>query len=406
MWKYLLFFCLLVTAARGEVPRAQVETTAIDRIAALYTDLGEKAMADRLLSLYWKEPSRVKFVVSSQMRPFHDLAGVRNGVVASQNVLLIHQNIFSSVRSVSEDKFNQRPFDPDRSLLSYALSVAHELVHLDQYAPNETPAYEDPAWKEVDRLIQSWLKRTEAELQAVRQQPKSPNQQKRLQRLQDKLRGLRSECGSLRQDVKERQADGIVSPGLTFEFASAIARIDALLADARSPQPSTQALKGWVSSRFQTYIPGDNPELRKTMAKTDRRLAHKLSVQPGVAKTQFRWGPQALPVHLQVSWTTPASLPVGTTSLTLQAVDTGSQADGGFLECNPQLFGITPSGNWERLGPNGGRQIYAQSRQPASTQVYQFTIPARGTYTQLVLNFEVCSNLYRRGIHIFYQWRD
>lgn len=406
VWKSLLLLCLLVTPALAKVPRPQVEIAAIKRIAALYTELGEKALAGRLLALYAQEPSRVEFVRSSPFRPFPDLAGVRNGIVASKNTLLINQDIYLSVKPVSDSQFNQRPFDPNRTLLPYALSVAHEMIHLGQYAPNETPAYENEAWREVERLVQSALKVIEAELQAVLQQPASPNQRKRLEGLLDKLRALRSQCGSLRVDARDRQQQGQVSPELTFGFEAAVVKIDKLMADAKNSQTPTAALSGWVSQRFQTYIPGDNPELRKTMADTDRRLSHKLSLQPGVAKTQFVWGGQALPVHLQVGWATPASLKPGTVSLTLEARDTGSQADGGFLECNPQLFGITPAGSWERIGPNGGRATYAESRKPPTTQTYQFSVPARGAYKELVLNFEVCSNLYRRGMHIFYQWRD
>ena len=154
-------------------------------------------------------------------------------------------------------------------------------------------------------------------------------------------------------------------------------------------------------------MPGDSPEVRKTYLDYDRKNSHSLVLQPGTTKTNYlELGKR---VSLMITWTSPPVIKPGESfKMTLKGTDVGSQPGVGQLTCNPQLFGVTPAGEWERLGPSPGKITVApRAGEPVVTNEYEFLVPTRDRkFQSLVLNFEASSAFYPRGLHIFYEWKD
>jgi len=99
--------------------------------------------------------------------------------------------------------------------INWAVTIEHEYVHGRQITqgayPEETPRYEDPAWRNNIGLIQTWMREQNHRLGKLRAAPDSPEKAKELKEIANWIKSLRSAHSDALAGVREKIREGKVS---------------------------------------------------------------------------------------------------------------------------------------------------------------------------------------------------
>lgn len=168
--------------------------------------MGETRIANRLADDYYnKKRIRFEFIPSSDGNAMTDPGIIRdNRIILSESML----NIAEADRLL---KVN--PYSETSPLISYALTVVHEYVHLDQTLPLNYPRWEDPAWQVTDKTLSAWVKKVEAEYHNTRKLPSSAGRTAKLKELKNIIRRLQIEVANTRNSINANVANGSLSAG-------------------------------------------------------------------------------------------------------------------------------------------------------------------------------------------------
>lgn len=180
------------------------EQLTIRWLAKTLTQMGEAKTAKRLMDDYYIS-KRVRFGTVEDGNA--ETGPARNGV----NEIIFSENMLIMVADMDR-LLQQDPYGDNSSLISHALTVMHEYVHMDQVNPQNYPQWEDPAWHSSDKILNRWTQQTEAAYAAARKMPASKEKNAKLNELGRIIKKLQSELAATREAIGANVANGSVSP--------------------------------------------------------------------------------------------------------------------------------------------------------------------------------------------------
>lgn len=150
--------------------------------------------------------------------------------------------------------------------LTWALTIIHEYVHMDQDNPLREPRFENSAWRATIAENQSWMRRVMSQItQAESRLPNNHDKISRITNLTRTLNDLRDIHNATLNGLKDEIAEGNVGAGLdwpTLDFGDT-KDIDQLIAD-------TNAL-------INTF----NINTRESIVRFEQEMRSKTTVSPG-----------------------------------------------------------------------------------------------------------------------------
>jgi len=214
---WLVVGCMLVIATvQAQESR---EAITIRWLAKTLKRMGEDATAKRLMDDYFvKKTVRFRFIHSADGNAETD-PGRPNVMVLSDALL----NIAEADRLLQKNPYSDRS-----PLISGALTVMHEYVHVDQQNPQNFPQWEDPAWHVSDQALANWVARLEKQYNDARKLPASAEKTKKLNELKDILKRLKSELAITRNSVASNAANRSISPNQLWKLDATEAKIKEL----------------------------------------------------------------------------------------------------------------------------------------------------------------------------------
>lgn len=167
--------------------------------------MGEPEIAKRLSEDYYKNKT-ISF------RPINSADGnAETGPgLTGKNCITLSDMMLTAADL--DKKLQERPYGDKSNLIGDALTVVHEYVHMDQTVPMNYPRWEDPAWQKTDKTLNKWVKKIEAEYNALRKQPESKEKTARLTELMDIVKKLQSEAVSVRNSIDANVKNKSLSP--------------------------------------------------------------------------------------------------------------------------------------------------------------------------------------------------
>lgn len=183
--------------------------------------MGETKTAKRLMDDYY-EKKRVKFqfINSADGNAYTDPGIIRNNTIILSESML---NIAEADRLLKKN-----PYSGTSPLISYALTVVHEYVHVDQTLPLNYPKWENPAWQFSDKTLANWVKKIETEYNNTRKLPPSESRTAKLNELKDIINRLHVELVNIRNSVNGNVANGSLSPNQKWMLDETEKKIAAL----------------------------------------------------------------------------------------------------------------------------------------------------------------------------------
>ncbi len=226
--------------------------------------MGEPGIAKRLSEDYYKNKT-VKFTF---IKSADGNAETGTGL-KGKNYINLSDNMLAAA---DMDKLLQeRPYGQSSNLIGDALTVVHEYVHMDQTLPMNYPRWEDPAWQKTDKTLNNWVKKIEAEYNALRNSPESKEKTAKLTELMDIIKKLQSEAVSVRNSITANVKNKSLSPNQRWLIDDTDKRLKAMVESQKKyvavgkmvpESPSAKKDKGYweiVSVQvFDKLNPGDN----------------------------------------------------------------------------------------------------------------------------------------------------
>ena len=226
--------------------------------------MGEPDIAKRLSEDYYKN----KTIVFKPLQSADGNAETGPGLNGKNYITL--SDIMLTTADL--DKMLQDdPYGDKSNLIGDAMTIVHEYVHMDQTVPMNYPRWENPAWQKTDQTLNKWVKKIEAEYNALRNSPESKEKTAKLAELVGIMKKLQAEAGSVRNSIDANIKNKSLSAGQKWLINDTDKRIKAML-DAQKKyvavgkmipeSPSAKKDKGyWEVVSVQAYdklAPGDN----------------------------------------------------------------------------------------------------------------------------------------------------
>lgn len=187
------------------------EQLTIRWLAKTLNRMGETKLAKRLMEDYYTHKS-VRFgSIKDEYGRVMDANAASGRGANGKNEIIFNESMLS--RTGDQDRLlTKKPYGASSSLISDAMTVVHEYVHMDQQDPDNKPAWEDPAWQTSDRTLNNWVKKIEAEYNAARNMPASKEKTAKLTELADILKKLNAELAVTREAIHNNIANESLSP--------------------------------------------------------------------------------------------------------------------------------------------------------------------------------------------------
>lgn len=99
--------------------------------------------------------------------------------------------------------WEKRPYHEALINFSWAITVFHEYIHMDQKDPQNTKAFEDPAWQQTDQALARWYERLKTGFEDLKNKPASSMRDEQLQELEDLLKQLKSQSDLLNNTQRD-----------------------------------------------------------------------------------------------------------------------------------------------------------------------------------------------------------
>lgn len=219
----------LFLATLGFAQGASADAT-IRILARTLSRLGEKDVAKRLITDY--QAGRVRFSDIGEAGVNAETGRERGGN---------RMDLDLNVRKLGEQEklLAKRPYGASSLAVMYAATVLHEYQHMDLANPSNTPRFEDPAHRHMDRVLARWAANLEAEWKALAAQPPSAIRDRKAAEVRDLMQRVLSECGSFQEAVARNVAAGRMSPGQKWQAKDTANRLRAAIAKAQAGLPKT-----------------------------------------------------------------------------------------------------------------------------------------------------------------------
>jgi hypothetical protein len=226
--------------------------------------MGEPGLAKRLSEDYYKNKTvTFKFIKSA------DGNAETGPGLTGKNYITLSDNMLATA---DQDKLlKERPYGNSSNLIGDAMTVVHEYVHMDQTVPMNYPRWEDPAWQKTDKTLNKWVKKIEAEYNALRKSPESKEKTAKLTELMDIIKKLQSEAVSVRSSINANEKNKSLSPNQRWLVDDSDKRLKDMMESHKKyvavgkmipESPSAKKDKGYwelVSEQeFSKLAPGDN----------------------------------------------------------------------------------------------------------------------------------------------------
>jgi hypothetical protein len=203
--------------------------------------LGEEDLANRFLDDYYLN-GRIRIAdlggegVNAETGP-EGLSGWVWG--SGENAMTLDDGILTLADT--ERIWEKRHFSPALPVVSWAVTVYHEYIHMDQKNPKNEPYYEDPAWQATDRALARWCERLRKQFDDLQNKPASETKVDKLEQLEEILRQLQGEVTAFQEGVTANIAEGKLSRGLSWEYPRLWGKIDGLIQDVRAEIKNNKA---------------------------------------------------------------------------------------------------------------------------------------------------------------------
>lgn len=198
------------------------EITTIRWLTKTLIRMGEPGIAKRLSEDYYKNKTvRFGFIKTSEGNA--ETGPGLNG----KNYITLSDNMLAAA---DLDNFlKNRPYGDKSNLIGDAMTVVHEYIHMDQTVPMNFPRWEDPAWQKTDKTLNNWVKKIEAEYNALRKTPESKEKTAKLNELVDIIKKLNAEAVSVRNSIEGNVKNKSLSPNQRWLIDDTDKRIKAML---------------------------------------------------------------------------------------------------------------------------------------------------------------------------------
>ena len=260
---------------RPIVLKTSDEDIAISLLARTFERMGEKDLAKRLITDY----TQTKRVVFKNLGDVNAEVG-RNW--KGENVMTLNKSIAKQIASMKR-LWDKEPFHISLNLVSRALTVYHEYIHMDQDNPKWEPKYEDPAWQATDKAITRWYNRLEKEYEDLRNEP--PNQERlaKLKELSNLLRQIAEQIGPMEEGIASNINDKALSPNLTWEYPDTCAKASLLakqigeeVKNLEKILTSQQPISGvWRLTKKRVFYGDNDGKLRSVPLENPTKINYK-----------------------------------------------------------------------------------------------------------------------------------
>lgn len=295
MLALLLGVALLATYADASQSAQQTrERVTVRLLAQTLKRMGEPKLADRLMNDY-HNAKRIHFARMHSREANAETGPNRRGVneITFSNEML---RIADQARLL-----DAKPYGNSSTLVSWAITVAHEYQHMDQVRPQNLPPWEDPAWKATDQMVSTWAQRLKAEFDQLRKQPASKAREAKIEEVLMIARRLGSEIGNLREGIMSNEKNGSLSGGQSWKLDDTLARLKALQKEGEkrtavgkmgTPTPSKVQTEGyWELVQTDVFDKLPPSDTNYSIAASNGSITMGWSLNKDIFKFTARWTP-------------------------------------------------------------------------------------------------------------------
>lgn len=234
----LMIGAMLLLLLPGMSSAYSRETTTINIIAKTLQRMGETTLAQRLIQDH--AMGLVQFG-NLEGKGVNAETGLNKDI--SMNVMILDNSAMTLADM--ERIWQIRPYSSSVPDVSWAATVFHEYVHMNQLNPQNTPAFEDITWQNTDQALVKWYLKIFNEYEALKNDSPSGTRGDKLQELEDILKQLKGEIATWDEAVQNNIANGSLSRGLPFQYPGLVNLIEDTLKDVGTAiQSNKSALSG------------------------------------------------------------------------------------------------------------------------------------------------------------------